>query len=515
VPTCDIYLRLSDARVEQALEGREAKLRAFAAALGWIVFRVVIENDMIKGKDGKLRPRPASAFKRVRVRDRDGQVVRDPDTGEPVTRVVRPGWQSVISDLKTRRVNAILAEDLDRVVRDPRDLEDLIDACERTRASARSISGSLTLTDGGTDSEITMARNMVAYANKSSRDTARRVREKREALNGLSYQGGPRPFGFVHAQDTEKYHRTLIMVPDEAEILRQAADDILNRGISLNAISRDFRQRGVPTAKGDTEWSSVSLKKVLLKPAVAGLSVHTAKVRDEATGEIRAVPTLKPAPWEPILDRDVWERLTEKLKDPSRLTTPVGTGNEPRYLLSNIAVCGACTGEVKVTGSASGWPTYMCRDGFHVRRKVALVDEFIERLIIARLSQPDAADLLRPPVRQGIDTAGLRAEAKRLRAAKAGQMRLHASGAIDDDDLALGMKEIKDRLDVVNAQLAASDEPDPLAEFRDRPAAAVWESLSLPRKRAVVRLLAEVTIMPTTRRGKGFDPDSVSVTWNT
>jgi len=482
------------------------------------VFRVVIENDMIKGKDGKLRPRPASAFKRVRVRDRDGQVVRDPDTGESVTRVFRPGWQSVISDLKTRRVNAILAEDLDRVVRDPRDLEDLIDACERTRASARSISGSLTLTDGGTDSEITMARNMVAYANKSSRDTARRVREKREALNGLSYQGGPRPYGYVHAQDTEKYHRTLIMVPDEAEILRRAADDILNRGISLNAISRDLRQRGVPTAKGDTEWSSVSLKKVLTKPAVAGLSVHTAKVRDEATGEIRAVPTLKPAPWEPILDRDVWERLTEKLNDPSRLTTPEGTGNEPRYLLSNIAVCGACTSEVKVTGSASGkhdGPTYVCRDGFHVRRKVALVDEFTERLIVARLSQPDAADLLRPPVRQGIDTAKLRAEAKKLRERKAAQMRLHASGAIDDDDLALGMKEIKDRLDVVNGQLAASDEADPLEEFRNAPAEVVWKSLPLARKRAVVRLLVDVTIMPTARRGRGLDPDSIQVTWRT
>lgn len=504
VPTCTIYLRLSDARIEEALEGREAKLRSFAAQLGWIVFRVVIENDMIRGRDGKLYPRPASAFKRKRILT---------PSGEMQLRTVRPGFREVVDDITTGRSNGLLAEDLDRVVRDPRDLEDLIDACAERGASARSISGSLTLTNGGTDSEITMARNMVSFANKSSRDTARRVREKREVLNGLSYQGGPRPYGFVAAQDTEKYHRTLIVVPDEAEIIRRAADDILSRDISLNAISRDLRQRGEPTTKGVTKWTSISLKKVLTKPAVAGLSVHTAKVRDETTGEIRNVATLKPAPWDAILEPEVWERLKAKLTDPARTTTPRDTRNEPKYLLSNVAVCGVCKGGVKVTGGKHDGPTYICRDGFHVRRKVALVDEFVEALIIGSLSGPDANNLLQPPVRRGIDTGKLRAEAKKLRERKASQMRLHASGAIDDADLALGMREIKDRLSVVDAQIRECDEPDPLAEFRNKPAETVWKSLPLPRKRIVVRLLVDVTINPTTRRGRGLDEDSIGVVW--
>jgi hypothetical protein len=38
----DLYLRLSDARLEEALDGREAKLRAKAAELGWEVNRVVV-----------------------------------------------------------------------------------------------------------------------------------------------------------------------------------------------------------------------------------------------------------------------------------------------------------------------------------------------------------------------------------------------------------------------------------------------------------------------------------------
>jgi site-specific DNA recombinase len=51
-------------------------------------------------------------------------------------------------------VGALIAEDLDRVSRDPRDLEDLIDAVRATRAYAAALSGSLAFTAGGTDAEI-------------------------------------------------------------------------------------------------------------------------------------------------------------------------------------------------------------------------------------------------------------------------------------------------------------------------------------------------------------------------
>ena len=94
--------------------------------------------------------RPASAFKRRAVRNASGEVVQAIRTrASPVMRVIRPGWQSVIADLKTGRASAVLAEDLDRACRDPRDLEDLLDACEQRGASARSITGSLSLTAGG------------------------------------------------------------------------------------------------------------------------------------------------------------------------------------------------------------------------------------------------------------------------------------------------------------------------------------------------------------------------------
>jgi len=101
----------------------------------------------------------------------------------------------MLDDLTEGTVTAILAEDLDRVLRQPRDGEDLLDAVEMTGATARSLSGSLTLTSGGTDTERMVARIMAATANKASADTARRVADARQRHAGRSYGGGKRPFG--------------------------------------------------------------------------------------------------------------------------------------------------------------------------------------------------------------------------------------------------------------------------------------------------------------------------------
>jgi site-specific DNA recombinase len=496
MPTCDLYLRLSDLRVEDDFDKRKAKLQAFATALGWEVFRVIVENDLAPPrKDGKVRM--ASAFKRKRIRTPSGKVE---------LRVVRPGFREVLDDITTGRANGLLAEDLDRIVRDPRDLEDLLDACEMTGASARSLSGSLTLTNGGTEAEKSMARVLVAMANKASADTARRVAEGRERHWGESYQGGPRPFGFVAAAETEAHRRTLLIVDDEAEVIRQAADDILNRGISLKAIGRGLRERGVPTANGG-QWDSRAIKQVLTKPSVAGLAAYK--------GELR------PAPWPAILERDVWERLCERLAETK--AAPGSTANEPRYLLTGIARCGVCDDGTTVKANGSGTlgsrpgrnkpqRGYQCTKAAHLHRNVARVDELVEAVIINYLNRY-AKEALRPPVRKGIDVAALRAEGTRLRAAKLAQIRMHVDGELTDQELAAGMREIRDRLSVVEAQIHSAAEADPIPEFRDRPAETAWRSLVLPRKRAIIRLLMDVTLMPPAKRGRVFDRDSVIVGW--
>jgi hypothetical protein len=245
---------------------------------------------------------------------------------------------------------------------------------------------------------------------------------------------------------------------------------------------------------------------VLIKPALAGLAVQ----RDQ-----EGKPRLVEATWQPILERDRWERLHDLLTDPSRRTN-TSRANEPRWLVSGFAACGVCDGPTRVAGGRNRAAAYVGNGCCHVRRNAASLDRYISRAVVEVLSRPEAAGLLKPPPRPGVNASKLRAEARRLRAVKRAKNRLHTDGLIDDAELATELRAIKGKLAKVEAQLAASDQADPLAEFRgDRPAEAVWARLGMPRRRAVVQtLIKSIVINRAERRGQGFDPASVKVRWH-
>jgi hypothetical protein len=443
------------------------------------------ENDVYT--DG--RPKPASAWKKKKIITPSGRVEY---------RNIRPGFAEVLDAITTRQVNGAIFESIDRALRTSRDCDDLLDACEFTSANVRSLDDTLTITNGGTERERDNARSYALGAARSSADTSRRVANARERLNGKSYQGGPRPYGYVRAQNTEKYQRTLIIVPDEKDVLLEMADDILNKDLSLRAVARDLRERGILTAKGRTNWMSRNVKEVLTKPAIAGLATHKG--------------TLTPAPWEAILERDVWERLKARLEDPSRRTSD--RSNEPRHIVSGIALCGKCQDGTTVRATGPRDKTfYTCRKVYHLKRYTDDVDAWVERNITAYISE-NGMDILRPEPKPDVDTDGLRDEAKESRKRQKTQIDLHREGLIDDNELKRTLRAFKERLATIDAQLAHSDEPDPIPEFRHHgPVRQIWKDLSLARKRVIIQLLTDITMLPTSRRGRaGFDPDSVRIT---
>jgi DNA invertase Pin-like site-specific DNA recombinase len=488
------YLRLSDARLEEAFDGRRERLKARAEGWGWSLADedIIVENDMLP-PNGDGTPRPASAWKRKRIRLPSGRVE---------WRVIRPGFRLLLDLIPGRP--RVIAEDLDRLLRQPRDGEDLIDAVEMAGATVRSLSGSINLTSGGTEEEKFVARIMAANASKGSGDISRRVRNARALRAGKSYGGGRRPYGYRADEDAPKYHKRLLLVPAEAEMLRAAAGDILDRGISLKAVARDLRDRRAPTVTGTAEWSAKALREVLLKPAVAGLAV-----RDGAH-----VPAPDVIP-EPVLDADVWERLRDLLTDPARRTN-TSRANEPRWLVSGFAVCGVCGGPLRASGGRNRAYAYIGAECCHVRRGAANVDTYVGLHVVERMSRPDGKDLLRPPPRRGTEAeAGrLRGEARRLRARRERFKAMAATGDLDPADVRDMLRGIDGRLEAVAAELtAAASEPDPLPEFRDQPADEAWAGMGIARRRAVVQaLIRSVTVLPAGRRGAGFDPATVEVT---
>jgi site-specific DNA recombinase len=496
-PTCDGYLRLSDIRGDgDTFESRERKLRAFITdRLGWIVGEIITENDV----DEHGRRKPASAWKRQTITLPDGSTDR---------RTWRPGFRSALARLASGASQALACEDLDRMARQPKDMEDLLDVIERTRGNARSISGTLTLTDGGDSNERFMARTLVNAAEKSSADTARRVRAARERqVETGTYGGGRRPYGFISDPDAPKYASTLLQVPEEAAEIERMAGAVL-AGITLKAIARDLRERGVPTVTG-VPWTPSTARDCLVKPMVAGLMVD---------GETEAR-------WAGILPVDRWEAVRDKLLSPTvtyimadgrERTAPrhTTTSPEPTHLVSGLAKCWKCGLGMKASGRRGvANPSYQCPAG-HVRRQAAGTDLRVLGAVADLIDTEAPGTLPRQLAQPGVDVSALRAEERKLNRIAAKQAAMHAVGDLSDAELRAGSRARKVRLDTIASQLAAATEPDPLAEFRGEvDAAAVLAALPLARQREIVRRFVTVTIKPSARRSRfdAFDELSVAV----
>jgi hypothetical protein len=274
-------------------------------------------------------------------------------------------------------------------------------------------------------------------------------------------------------------------------------------GNSLRSIARKLNAEGTFTSQG-RPWTPRAVALLLQRPRNAGLSQH----RGEPIG---------PAKWPAILDSDTWRGVVAVLGDPTRNTT---TSRARKWLLSGLALCGVCGEPVRSTVSAWGTrraPAYVCPAG-HVRRNAVELDDYVEATVVERLSRPDAAELLAPD--HTGDLAALHAQDAGLRARLDELGRMFGDGMIDALQLASGTASIRTQREAVTEALAASSRGSVLQGVADAPdVAEVWEGLDLSRRRAIVDVLLEVTILRTKRGGarrKGettFDPASVGIEW--
>ncbi|WP_386730245.1 recombinase family protein [Luethyella okanaganae] len=305
-----LYVRISSdpGGLEKGVDRQEKDCRILADLLGWQVVRVFREND-------------TSAYKQ--------KTITLP-TGERVRRVIRPQFRELLTLLGRRGAEALIAYDLDRAVRDPRDLEDLIDTKVLAGFQVRSTTGSLRLEN---DADVAMARVLVAMANKSSADTARRVKRasQQQAEDGR-WHGGMAPFGY-RMKDS-----SLIPVPEDAVLVRQGADRIL-AGDSLYRVVRDWNDANIPSAKG-TKWATTALRQILTNPAITGVRTYR-PILDDGSLSKEVVLTTQGI-WEPLLDREVFEKVGQVIASRGDAYRVERRGRTRLYPFSGMIRCERC-----------------------------------------------------------------------------------------------------------------------------------------------------------------------------
>ncbi|MFI0861774.1 recombinase family protein [Streptomyces smyrnaeus] len=306
-----------------------------------------------------------------------------------------------------------------------------------------------------------------------------------------------------------------IEYPAQATIVREIVDRLL-AGESLRAVTESLNHRGVPAPgagqrrkrardqNGDGSlWNKTSVKKIALRPANVGIRVHRGAEY--------------PAAWPPLISRERHERVKALLTDPARSARRDGSR---KHLLSwGIGECGECGGVLRVArkGNPRGGTKkelYICAGpkGCTGRDK-RYVDEMVSAVVVERLSRADAADIF-----AGDDQAAADA------IARAEELRSRLDLAADD--YATGILT-RSQLHRVTASLlpqieAAEREARNLRPALDvtmlelvgKHASTAWDRLSVTQRRGVLDVLnMRVVILPTTRRGPGFDPESVRIEW--
>lgn len=456
-----IYARVSkDARrQERSVTEQEAECRAFCAEHGWDVAAVRVDND-----------RSASRY----------------------ARADRPAWDVLMGELS--RYDVLVTWEASRATRNLEVYAQLRNRC-RDAGVLWAYSGRVYDLSRADDAFMTGLEMLTAE--RSSEDTAVRIQRtvKSQAVKGKPH--GRIPFGYRREYDPQT-GALVRQVPDEVEapIIREIAARVLD-GESLYGITKDLARREIPGLKVQ-QLETPRVRRILTNPTYAGLRVY----RGEVIGE---------ADWEPIITREQFEALRGVLNGP-RFERYKFHGSAPKHLLSGIAVCGVCGGRIaRLPSNNRNSARYVCKKHcVAIRQEWA--DTLVNAVIVQRLNQPDALELVNQPA--GDDVTALAADVRTLEQRLEGFYVEAASGALSPRGLAAVEQQLTEQIDAKRAEIQRTSTPmmptipDPAA------LAANWDTADVRDRRMIVQALMDVTIHRASVPGRrGFEPERVKITW--
>lgn len=434
----------------------------------------------------------------------------------------RPHYGRLLAGIEAGSIDLVVSAHNDRLHRSPMELEGYINICQPREVPTHFVkAGDFDLT---TASGRMVARMLGAMARAEwERMVERQLAAKRRTRDAGLRQAGCAPFGFhLDVRDARGQQIPGVskgMAPDETEALaiRDGCEKVL-AGATVYSVAAEWNARGLRTrAKnwaqrpGDKRhrgrqpdgqpreysglWSARSVQHVLTNPAIAGLITHEGKVTGNSA-------------WAPIVDVDTWRAVTSVLSRPGRRTSP---GPKPAHLLTGILICGVCEGQYFKCIRQSGGRglAYVCaadsrtpgRSGAHTSRLAAKLDEYIEWIIIERLSDSRVVAALNTS--PAVDIAALD---RRRTAINAELEEWARAPGITPRQLQIKNGPLLDELAEVERQISEALRGDPLPEFTGNDPAKVWAGLkeagSIDRMRAVARLLLRVRL----QKGRGGVP---------
>jgi site-specific DNA recombinase len=395
----------------------------------------------------------------------------------------RDDWPRVLADIEAGDIDILILWESSRGDRTLTTWSQFLDLCRTHGVCIHILSDERSYDPRKAADWKSLARAGVDSAGESDVISARVKRGQAGAAVAGRPSHGRAPYGYLRVYDPT----TGKLVgqepdPDKAPIVREVFSR-LAKGETLSAITRDFRERKVPTSTGSGRWFPVRVRIMAQNRAYLGERVY----RGEATSGV----------WPALVEAEQFYAVQRILGGPKRHKTRPG---RTRHLLSYIATCGPC-----------GWPLsavqgrYRCARAGCVTADQAATDQAVEDMILGRLSQPDVYTQLR---RQGEEAnravADMRNEVATLQA-RLDEWRLSAAkGETSPATMARIEGELSGQIEAAQRRIAQLDIPPELQAVLvpGQDVRVRWKAAPMAARRRIVASLAEVRLGRALVNGK-------------
>lgn len=487
-----LYTRLSyapDGSLEK-VERQEMDGRAAGERLNWPDFCCVyVDNSR-------------SAWQRNRKR---------PDWERMLLTLDRDSGQLIPSDPKANHHHdGIMTYHGDRLIRQPYDLELLLNIADTRHIPLASVSG---VKDLSSSDDRFILRIEAAQACREVDNLSRRRKRGYEAhvvKHGKGQQGGKRPYGWgqptgrfktrKNKETGEEYEVEILdydkPIDEETKHLEEAALRLL-AGASMNAGLAYMNS--VSTTTEGNPWTSRVLWSALTSPRISGL--------------IEYKGVLYKAAWDAVISEEQRQALIA-MHEQNRRDNP-NPGPARVHLLPGALKCGRCGGKSwrsKPTGGKgrTNSHVYDCKN-CHLGRSILNLDAYVTGRVLWLLNSTQFRRELTAASSDG--APGVAAEISALEARKAAtKKQLQELADHPDVDPALAMMSLASfdrKISELRNKLAMTSRQRLLNRMLGISKDA-WDAEPVDVRHDVVAALLIVEVLPS-RRGPGFDPDSVKL----
>lgn len=249
----------------------------------------------------------------------------------------RPALQRLLADVASGRIDTVLVYKVDRLSRSLADFAKLMQLFDEQRVSFVSVTQQFNTTTSMGRLTLNM---LLSFAQFEREVTGERIRDKIAATKkkGVWVTGQP-PIGY--RVDPNGNDRRLVIVPEEAKLVRAVFEGYLELGSPL-ALAHRVSAQGCSTRR----WTSSRARthggrplrpqfiyKMLTNPVYIGMITHTKRGASSAirAGNARsrevkeAITEVYSGLHDPIIPRDLWNQVHEKMKRVEREVSTVWT----------------------------------------------------------------------------------------------------------------------------------------------------------------------------------------------